>query len=255
VPTSSSFTGQLDLHDLHWVGSDLVAVNTAFSCLMKIDAGYNFVPIWHPSFIDKLASEDRCHLNGMAAEGNEIKYVTALSQGNSASHWRSTIPGGGVLIDVASQEVVAQDLNMPHSPRIYEGQVYLLQAATGELVKVDTQNGHTTTIFQKSGFARGLAKYQDYLFIGYSKLRKRSSTFGKLAFSDHADHCGVSIIHEPTGALVGELVYLSSVDEIYDIQIIPNCHRPNILNPGTDDTLAPLITPDSSFWGRPKPNS
>ena len=250
VPTSTYHTGQLDLHDLHWLGHDLVAVNTAFSCLIKIDPSYNFVPIWQPKFISDLASEDRCHLNGMAVQGNQIKYVTALSDGNTASHWRQKIPGGGLLMDVDTHEIIVDDLHMPHSPRIYNQQVYLLEAAKGELVKINPNNGQVEPVFQKNGFARGLAKYQDYIFIGYSKLRKRSSSFGKLPFSDQAHHCGISIIHEPTGALVGELQYATSVDEIYDIQIIPNCRRPNILNPQADEEFSALITPDASFWGR-----
>jgi uncharacterized protein (TIGR03032 family) len=186
----------------------------------------------------------------MAVSGSTIKYVTALSQGNSPQHWKSDIPGGGVLIDVETHEIVAYDLKMPHSPRIYNDKIYLLEAAAGSLVTVDPRNGQVNTLFQKDGFARGLCKYEDYLFVGYSKIRKNSSSFGKLKFSDQANHCGISIIHEPTGALVGELQYVTSVDEIYDIQIIPHCNRPNVLNPHGETSLSALLTPNSSYWGR-----
>ena len=154
------------------------------------------------------------------------------------------------MIDVETKEIVAHDLKMPHSPRIYNDQIYLLQAAEGSLIKVDVSNGQTSTIFQKEGFARGLCKHEDYLFIGYSKIRKNSSSFGKLNFSSQANHCGISIIHEPSGALVGELQYVTSVDEIYDIQIIPDCHRPNILRPDAQNAFSGLITPNSSYWGQ-----
>ena len=37
----------------------------------KIDDEYNFTPYWTPPFIDKIVSEDRCHLNGMAMKSKE----------------------------------------------------------------------------------------------------------------------------------------------------------------------------------------
>ncbi|MDH3709366.1 MAG: TIGR03032 family protein [Cyclobacteriaceae bacterium] len=100
------------------------------------------------------------------------------------------------------------------------------------------------------GFARGLAKYQDYLFVGYSKLRQNSSIFANLDFSKKADQCSISIIHAPTGAFVGEIRYLNSVDEIFDIQIIPEVVRPNILNTQSEDFKAALITPEATYWGK-----
>ena len=78
VPKASFHTGSLDLHDMNFVEGRLLAVNTLFSCLAEIDGEYSFRPVWQPSFITELAPEDRCHLNGMAVSGTEVKYVTAL---------------------------------------------------------------------------------------------------------------------------------------------------------------------------------
>lgn len=249
VPMVSYHTGRVDLHDIAWTESGICAVNTSFSCLIRPSDEYNFVSTWRPNFISELASQDRCHLNGVAVVEEKAKYTTAFSVSNEPQGWREQIPHGGVLINVDNQEIVASDLKMPHSPRWFDGKLYVLQSALGQLLTVDPDNGKTEVIYQREGFARGLAKYRDYLFVGYSKLRQNSSVFGRLEFSKKADQCSISIIHAPTGAFVGEIRYLNSVDEIFDIQIIPDITRPNILNTETDDFKTALITPEATYWG------
>ena len=250
LPTTTFQIGKVDMHDIHWLQNELVAVNTSFSCIIKVDSYYNFVPIWQPPFVTTLASEDRCHLNGMALDQGKIKYATAFGTGDSPRSWRATIPESGVLIDVERNEVIAENLAMPHSPRIFEGSLYLLLSAQGALAKVNPENGKLEIIYQREGFARGLARYGDYLFIGYSKLRKNSSVFGKLPFSEKAVFSGVAVLHEPSGAVVGEMRYHTSVDEIYDIQVLPGYTRPNILSNLSDEYKRALITPQASYWGK-----
>ncbi len=250
VPTAVYQTGEIDIHDIAWVGDDLYAVNTSFSCLVQLDEYHHFSPVWQPSFVSALASEDRCHLNGMATEDNKIKYTTAFGTGDTPQSWKAHIPNGGIIIDVEQNEILSSDLAMPHSPRIFDGDLFVLLSATGELVQIDRENGKREVIYQKDGFVRGLAKYDDYMFIGFSRLRKNSSSFSKLGFSEKALHSGIAIIHAKTRALVGEIRYLASVDEIYDIQIIPNYNRPNILNTISQDYKSALITPQSTYWGK-----
>ncbi len=250
IPMVRYHTGRVDLHDVAWANSDICAVNTSFSCLIKPHQEYNFTSFWQPDFISELASQDRCHLNGVAVVEGKIKYVTAFSTSDTIQGWRSNIPEGGVIIDVDDQRMVATNLQMPHSPRVFNGKLYVLQSALGQLVTVDVESGELEVIYQRDGFARGLAKYQDYLFVGYSKLRQNSSIFAKLDFSKKADQCSISIVHAPTGAFVGEIRYLNSVDEIFDIQIIPEVVRPNILNTQSEDYKAALITPEATYWGK-----
>src|SRR3981189_529165 len=65
LPRSAHFTGDILVHEMAWGGNELWAVNTRFSCLCTIDGIHSFVPRWKPPFITALASEDRCHLNGL----------------------------------------------------------------------------------------------------------------------------------------------------------------------------------------------
>lgn len=256
IPRASYYTGFVDIHDIDLgANNEIFAVNTSFSCIAKIDQNYSFTPYWKPKFISKLASEDRCHLNGMALLNGVPKYATAFNQGDTPQSWRDTVTTSGVLIDVETDEIIAQGLKMPHSPRIFNNKLYVLYSATGELVNIDTKTGKIETVANMNAFVRGMAKYGDYLFIGVNKLRQNSSTFAKLDIAKQANWAGINILHLPTGALVGQIKYLSSVDEIYDIQVLPNTLRPNILNPYDDNFKKALDIPNSTFWAKKNKNN
>ena len=250
MPRATYHTGALDVHDLEWGKGNLYGVNTSFSCIVKVDDNYSFTPVWKPPFITKLASEDRCHLNGMSLQNGLPKYVSAFNQGNTPKSWRDVITTDGIIIDVESNEIVANNLAMPHSPRLFGNDLYVLLSATGELVKIDKTTGQYTLICQLDGFVRGLAKHGDYVFIGLSRLRKNSSTFAKLAIADKATSVGIAIVHLPTGALAGKITYQMSVDEIYDVQVLPNMLRPGILNTTMPAHKMGLATPDATYWAR-----
>ena len=278
VPRATYYTGQVDIHDLDWgfldesvnrgIGetenwktkqftdspvhpfthSVLWSVNTSFSCLAVINDDFSFIPRWKPSFITKLASEDRCHLNGMAMDQGFPLYVSAFGTGNKPQSWRENIPDTGVVIHVPSSEIVLKDLPMPHSPRIYDDKLYMLLSATGEVVCADPEKGKYEVITKLQGFVRGMDKYGDHLFIGLSRLRKNASTFKNLPIADKALSAGIVVIHLPTGAIVAELKYQSTVDEIYDIQVLPDLKRPGILNTMNDTYKMGLSTPDATYW-------
>jgi uncharacterized protein (TIGR03032 family) len=251
IPIRTYYTGKIAIHDIACIRDEIYVVNTSFSCIAKLGEDYHFTPAWTPPFISALVSEDRCHLNGMAVDNGDIRYVTALGNENSAGGWRNKLPGGGILMETKTNRVLAKDLPMPHSPRIYEGKLYVLFSATGELVLVDQVSGSYKTIYKTKGFLRGLAKCRDYLFIGVSKLRNNSSSFASLELKNNALNAGIVIVHEPTGAFVGEIKFLASLDEIYDVQILNDTQRPNIMNTLTEDYKRALLIPDSSFWGEP----
>ena len=185
------------------------------------------------------------------AEGKP-KYVTMFGEGNSPRSWTSTLTESGVIYDVDTNDRVIGGLGMPHSPRIIDGKLYTLLSATGELVQVDIQSSKYISILNAGGFVRGLAYYRDYVFIGLSKLRKNSSSFGKLDIADKSRNAGIVIAHLPTGSIAGQIIYNSSVDEIYDLLVLPNIRRPNILNTSTDDHKLALMTPTSTYEARPR---
>jgi uncharacterized protein (TIGR03032 family) len=255
VPRSVHFSGALAIHDMVWTPGGLLGVNTLFSCLFQLDPLHSFRPVWQPPFVSQLAPEDRCHLNGLACVDGEPRYATALGMDDTPGGWRANKERGGVLMHVPSGEVVLAGLAMPHSPRVYDGQLYALLSATGEVIAVDVEAGRFETLNRVPGFARGLARHGDYLFVATSQIRKQH-TFGDLGLAGRKEvFCGLTVLHAPTGAIVGEIRYLRTCEEIYDVQILPGMRRPGLLGLHDETYRRALSTPDQTFWAASKKES
>jgi uncharacterized protein (TIGR03032 family) len=251
VPRSVHFTGALAVHDMVWTPKGLLGVNTLFSCLFQLDSRFSFRPVWKPPFISGLAPEDRCHLNGLAVVGGEPRFATALGVTDTPGGWREQKERGGVLMHVPSGEVVLGGLAMPHSPRVYDGTLYALISATGEVISVDVERGEFEVVNRVPGFARGMARHGDYLFVATSTIRKRH-IFGDLGLAGRNDtFCGISVLHLPTGALVGDIRYLRTCEEIYDVQVLAGLKRPGLLGIHDETYKKALSIPDQTFWARP----
>ena len=257
MPRSTHYTGPLDVHDLHF-GADggLYAVNTLFSCVMRVDGLHSFEPVWVPPFVDRVAPEDRCHLNGMAMEEGRPRYATAFNAGNTPGSWRAGgLASSGVVMDIEANRVVAEGLGMPHSPALIGGELYVLESAKGALSRVDRQTGEVEVVARFGGFVRGLAQAGDYLFIGLSKVRESSKTFGEIASGFERNVAGVVAFHLPTRSRVGILEYVNSVEEIYDVHILQAKSRPNLLTPSDDLQSQGVSTPETTFWRKPEPDA
>jgi uncharacterized protein (TIGR03032 family) len=222
-------TGDIAIHELAFAGGELWLVATTFSCLATLDADHSFVPRWTPPFITALAPEDRCHLNGMAVVEDRVAFVTALGRTDEAGGWRADKAKGGVLVDVASSQVVAQGLSMPHSPRWYGGRLWLLESGRGTLCAVDLGSGAVQTVAELPGFTRGLAFLGDYALVGLSQIRE-SSTFGDLPLTERLRErqCGVWVIDLRSGEIVGFLRFEDLVQEIFDLAVLPRVRFPEI---------------------------
>ncbi len=251
-PRATYYTGMVDIHDIAFTKNELIGINTQYSCICKIDQNFSFTPFWKPNFITELVPEDRCHLNGMAMVDDEPLYVTALGQTNFAEGWRSSKTNGGVLIHVPTNKIVLENLAMPHSPRVYNGFVYVLLSATGQLLKYDPQNGRHEIISELGVFVRGMQIFENYFFIGFSKIRKSSSGFKDLPIAEKAVDAGILIYDLNKNEIIGRVQYENSVDEIYDVSVILNSSRPGIVTPQKSIHIHAVSFPDASFWKLPK---
>jgi uncharacterized protein (TIGR03032 family) len=241
LPQSSSITGDLDIHDIgQRKDGSVVFVNSRFSCLSGLSQQRSFSALWKPSFISKLAAEDRCHLNGMALEDGEVRYVTAVSRSDVADGWRDRRLDGGVVIDVRSDEVVCQGLSMPHSPRLYRGRLYLHNSGTGAFGWVDLDQERFEPITFCPGYLRGLAFSGDYAVVGLSRPRHDGRFSGlpldqTLRQRDAEPRCGVMVIDLRSGDIVEWLTLDGLVSELYDVIALPGCQRPMIIGTKGDE--------------------
>lgn len=246
APRSIIFTGDVQIHDMAY-GADgvLYFVNTRFSCLCRQDIDFSFVPIWRPPWISGLAAEDRCHLNGLAVVDGVPRYVTALSQTDTAAGWRELKGTSGVVIDVTTDRIVTQGLSMPHSPRWHDGRLWVLESGKGTLSTVDVDSGEVTLIATLPGFTRGLAFIGPYALVGLSQVRE--SVFSALPITEQAAerNCGVWAVDTRTGQIVGFLRFEGVVQEIFDVHVLP-AKWPAIVDSG-DLTVNAFVLSDEAL--------
>ena len=247
APRMSWVTGDLDVHDMGLLPDGRpVFANTLFSCVATVSDTASFVPLWQPRFISKLAAEDRCHLNGLAIDGNVPRYVTVVGQSDVADGWREHRHSGGCVIDMASHEVVAGGLSMPHSPRLHAGKLWLLNSGTGEFGWVDVKAGRFEPVAFCPGYLRGLAFVGDYAVLGLSQSRG-NRTFSGLALDEALTkrgaqaRCGLMVVDLRTGDTVHWVRLAGVVQELYDVVLLPGVRRPSAIG-FKSDSIRRVIT-------------
>lgn len=264
VPQVGYITGDLDVHDVvveappqsllvtseskeepsvtkgDIDGGRVVFVNTLFNCLATVSEQHSFIPLWRPPFISRLAAEDRCHLNGLAIRDGQARYVTAVSQSDVVDGWRDRRQDGGCVIDVTSNEIILTGLSMPHSPRWYQGKLWLLNSGLGFFGYIDLERGVFEPVAFCPGYLRGCAFLGDFAIVGLSKARG-NKTFSGLALDenlrtrDAEARCGLLVIDLRTGDIVHWLRIEGVVEELYDVAVLPGVHRPMAVGFKTDE--------------------
>jgi len=241
VPVTAHTTGDIDIHDIH-AGADgrPILVATRFNCLATLAERASFTALWRPPFIDRLAAEDRCHLNGLALRDRRPAFVTCVAATNLAEAWREHRRAGGIVLDVASGAIVARGLSMPHSPRLHRDRLWLVQSGTGEFGHIDLATGRFEPVCFLQGFARGVAFLGEHAVIGVSRPRE-NRTFEGLALNERLGRegvgplCYLAVVNLATGDVEHRLVIEGVVEELYDVAVLPGVIRPMVIGFRSDE--------------------
>jgi len=241
VPRVGYTTGDLDIHDVAVDAAGRpVFVNTLFGCLATVSETASFAPLWKPPFLSKLAAEDRCHLNGLAMQDGKPRYVTAVAETDVADGWREKRVAGGVVVDVQSNVIVARGFSMPHSPRIHDGRLWLLNSGTGELGFVDVKSGTFEPVCFCPGYLRGLAFVDRFALVGISKPRENRTFTGlpldeRLKAKGAEARCAIQVVDLKSGDIVHWMRMEGVVNELYDVAALPGVRRPMALGFRSDE--------------------
>jgi uncharacterized protein (TIGR03032 family) len=265
LPRSAHITGDVQIHEMVWVPasqaagasavptsnrlSELYIVNTRFSCLATRSNIYSFVPYWKPSFITGLAPEDRCHLNGVALRDGKLRYVTALGETDKPAGWRDNKRAGGIVIDLPSNQIIARGLSMPHSPRWYQNQLWVLESGNGGIGIIDENTGRYQEVCRLPGFTRGLDFAGHFAFIGLSQVRE-SAVFSGIAIAELPQdqrNCGVWIVDILTGQIVGYVKFQDAVQEIFAVQALHGLRWPEVLSEDSERLAESFELPDDAL--------
>lgn len=243
APRLIHITGELDAHDVGVTAEgEPIFVNTRMNCLATPDPLHSFREVWRPPFISDLVDEDRCHLNGLAMREGEPAYVTAASRSDTIDGWRDRRASGGVLIDVRSGKIVCEGLSMPHSPRWHDGELWLLNAGTGELGVIEGLDSGTGRFVPRvfcPGFVRGLAFHGGHAFVGLSKPRYQRfeglPLDQRLMDTDSEPWCGIQIIDLARNVCVEWFRIDGAVAELYDLAVLPGVTCPMAISLNTPE--------------------
>jgi uncharacterized protein (TIGR03032 family) len=232
VPQVGWVTGAVQAHDIAVTDDgNVLFANTMFSCLAAVSTGYSFDPVWRPPFIDALAAEQRCYLNGMATNGGQPVFVTMAAQTEQPRGWRQAIVGGGAVYDVETSIPVLGGLTLPASPRLYGDRLWMVESGSGYFGVVDPANGRFEKAILCPGFVRGLA------FEGSYAVTSTSHTFGGRAISglpveenlqrSNAEaRCALVVLDLQQGVLAHWMRIEGQVSEVQDVAILPGVRRP-----------------------------
>ena len=250
LPRSSHVTGDVLIHEMAWGERELWFVNTRFSCLCTRDSEFSFVPRWQPSFITGLAPEDRCHLNGLGMDQGRPSVASALGVADTPGGWRENKRSGGIVLDIASGEIIIRGLSMPHSPRWYDGRLWILESGTGSLGIVDLAGrGKYQSIATLPGFTRGLDFHGPLAFVGLSQVRE-SAVFGGIAIAERSVAercCGVWVVDIRTGQTVAFVKFEDAVQEIFAVEVLPNSVFPDLIHDNAALIADSFVLPDAAL--------
>jgi uncharacterized protein (TIGR03032 family) len=143
-------------------------------------------------------------------------------------------------MDVTTNEVLLQGLSMPHSPRVHDGRVWLLNSGAGEPGFLDRAAGRFQAVAFCPGYARGRAFTGPYAIVGLSVARD-SRTFHGLpleqALASHGaePRCGLLVIDSRSGDTVEWVRIEGVVRELYDVSVLPSVRNPAAVGFMTDE--------------------
>tara|TARA_A100001391_G_scaffold21791_2_gene12073 strand:- start:1191 stop:1766 length:576 start_codon:yes stop_codon:yes gene_type:complete len=181
-------------------------------------------------------------------------YVTIFERKTSTFGWKKSKGDGGLLMDVNSNKVILDNLQMPHSPVYFDNKIYFLSSGSGTVNCYDIKTKETKLICRMNTFVRGLQVIDDYLIVAASKMREGiKETLQHLNYKSKDTYCGIYIIDRFSGKKIGGISYVDLVSEIFDVKLLNNIKVPAILN--DNDTLSDkniMADPNLNFWIKKK---
>ncbi|MFV0478085.1 MAG: TIGR03032 family protein [Parahaliea sp.] len=225
-------TGRMGIQDMAWCQNELWLASSRYSCLATLDSQYSFAPRWLPPFITQFIEGDRCHLSGLAVRDGVPRYATALAESDHVMVWDQHRTDGGVLVDIATGRCIVRNLCMPFSPRWHAGELWVLEAGKGALLRVDSGSGHFHEIIRLPGFARGLAFFGHLAFIGLSQLPADYSLTDLPVTADGGSLMnGIAVVNVELKRLVALLRFGPELVDVSALELIDNVRCPYLAVP------------------------
>ena len=140
---------------------------------------------------------------------------------------------------------------MPHSPRWYNGRLWLLNSGSGFFGYVDLESGSFEPVVFCPGYARGLAFVGDYALVGLSKPRTQSFSGlhldEELSKRSTVPNCGILVVDLRSGSIAHSMRFEGVLQELYDVAVLPQVRRPMLLGLKTDEIRRVIRMPPDAI--------
>jgi uncharacterized protein (TIGR03032 family) len=159
------------------------------------------------------------------------------------------------LIDVEQNQIIARGLSMPHSPRWYNGRLWVLHSGTGGLGYVDPATGQYQSVVELPGFTRGLTFAGPYAFVGLSQVRE-SAVFSGIPIAERPEtdrSCGVWVVNIETGQIAAWVKFEDAVQEIFAVEVLPQARFPDVVIDNRELLAGSFVLPDAALADVPQP--
>ena len=120
---------------------------------------------------------------------------------------------------------------MPHSPRWYQDQLWVLESGNGGIGTIDLETGNYQEVARLPGFTRGLSFFGSLAFVGLSQVRE-SAVFSGIPLVERLEErtCGIWVVNIKTGQTVAFCRFEDAVQEIFAVEILVDCQFPDLVN-------------------------
>jgi uncharacterized protein (TIGR03032 family) len=255
VPRVAYTTGEVNAADVALAADGTILfANSLFGCVAAASPEFSFTPLWRPPFLTRLLPEDRCHLTGFALEDGLLRYVSVAAASDEPAGWLRGIANAGLVMDAATDAVVAEGLALPVAPRLHERRLWLDEAASGLFGFIHLDSGAFEEVAFCPGWLAGLAFVDGYAVVATS-IARGGRGMGGLPLEHNLEiyraraQTALCIVELASGE-VAHWLRFDGLAEIRDVAVIPETQRPAALGLSGEDIRRVLsIGPDRS--GRP----
>jgi uncharacterized protein (TIGR03032 family) len=226
LPMRSRFLpGATYLHDLALIGGGLYGNAVGQNAVVRIGDRGGTERVWWPRAIETSAGPifERNHLqlNSIAA-GRTLRtsYFTASTDAVGAlrpGHRRFAVDRRGVVFSGATREPVVRGLTRPHSARLRDGMLWVLNSGYGEVGVCD--RGRFEPIARPGGWTRGLAFVGSIAIVGTSRVLRRFAHYAP-GVDPARSVCGVHLLEASSGRVLGSLLWPLG-NQVFGIEVVP----------------------------------
>jgi uncharacterized protein (TIGR03032 family) len=227
----------------------------AYSVVCSPDPLSSIKVRWRPPWITEVVDQTRCRLTGIGFRDGTARTVSAASTADVVDGWEAHQRDGGLLVDMATNEVLAQGMSLPHSPRFHQGRWWIVQAGTGEIGYVE--QGVFNSVCRLDGFLRGMAIVGRFAVIGASGSRWNEILDGlpvgeRVSQSGAPPAQGIYVLDTDSGEIVASLRLDGTAREIGDVVALPGVRVAHI--DGADGRAAQESVTVEVGWQRKPPS-